>query len=109
MYNKAVVQIKEHPAILVLILTMGCMFSSSASVFRESLACSVIVWADDYLFCAEAFVSVSESPSVCLMDAFKGTTSTCYPLYKKADHYFPYENVCFIYIPRNTGDLQIKP
>lgn len=66
-------QIKEHPAILVLILTMGRMFSSRASVFRESLACSVIVWADDCLFCAEAFVSVSESPSFCLMGAFKGT------------------------------------
>lgn len=44
-------RIKEHPAILVLILTMGLTFSSNASALREGLVHSVIVWASDYLFC----------------------------------------------------------
>lgn len=35
--------IEEHPAILVLILTMGFMFSSKACVLWEGLAASVIV------------------------------------------------------------------
>lgn len=44
-------RIKEHPAILVLILMMGLTFSLSASVLREGLVHSVIVWANDCLFC----------------------------------------------------------
>ena len=66
-------RIKEHPAVLVLILTMGLVFSSNASVLQEGLIRSVIAWADDYLFCVGGLASVSESPSICLMDARKGT------------------------------------
>lgn len=56
MYNKAIMLIEEHPAILVLISAMGFVFSCNASVLWEDLAPSVIVGLMT-LFVPEAFAS----------------------------------------------------
>lgn len=48
--------IEEHPAILVLILTMGFVFSCNASVLWEGLVPSVIVGLVT-LFVSDAFAS----------------------------------------------------
>lgn len=71
--------IGEHPEILVLILTMGFMFSSRACVLWEGLAVSVI-----------GLVTVCASglclTSVYIMDTFKGTHLVHCPVHKKGNY-----------------------
>lgn len=73
MYNKAISQIEEHPAFLVLILTMGVIFSSNVFVLAEGLTMSGIFGAVAIYFVPEASASESESRFVYLMEACKGT------------------------------------
>lgn len=85
MYNKAISEIEEHPALLVLILTMGVIFSSNVFVLAEGLTVSGIFGAMAIYFVPEASASKPERRFVYLMEARKGTNQFAIQ-YKKRNH-----------------------